>query len=791
MRRFLVVALMLIFSLTGLISQETKIVNGYKVARGERPVIDLSKVPVDAYEPGKLSIKIKPNIEEKLDKRYIRAATKGYVETGMASFDAINKSIGAVLYDRRFNSLLEIPGQHSVAKYEDRHRAWGFHLIYEVTFNKGQDVIAAVRQYAALEDVEYAEPVYKKKLVAPEKNGMPININGTSEKGDTGSKWTPNDPDLAPEQWHYVNTGQTINGRVGVAGVDCKAIDAWDIETGNPDFIVAIVDQGIQYDHPDIAANMWSGLGWDFGANDSSIEPDYHGTHVGGTVAAVTNNGIGVAGLAGGDGGAGTGAKLMSCQVFGPVTGGFDLAMIWAADQGASISQNSWVYTTAGTYEQSVLDAIDYFNANGGGLGLQGGITIFASGNGNELDTEIYPGYYSGAMAVAGHDNQGKRYYNSNTGDYVEICAPAVDVHSTWINSGYDAITGTSMACPHVSGAAAMIVSNTEGVLTAPELRFILSESVWDIYQYETDPTYAGKLGPGALDASAALTLAQTYLGGVPTANNLVSNGISTTEIDLTWELNEFNDEVLVAWVLDGQAIGDPVDQTVYSVGNTLLGGGEVIYYNNSTSYTHSGLTAETGYDYKIWSRAAAERQDNQGEWYQVGTYSDGRTAGGETLMAPIDPSASSMGFENSGFIPNGWTQDGSWTFIGSTTYPASPTEGSYFAYFSTLNSTKKIITPRLDLTNHTSVTVDFDYCVTSKKSGPTTYYDNLKVYYKTSLAGSWVQLGSEYSGSMTSWANGSLSINDADRSDDFYVAFEAIVGTRLGYGVSVDNIVI
>ena len=227
MKRILVVALMLIFGLTGLFSQETKIVNGYKVVRGERPVIDLSKVPSDAYEPGKLTIKIKPNIEDRLDERYIRATSKSYVETGMASFDAINKSIGAELYDRRFNSLLEIPGQHSVAKYEDRHRAWGFHLIYEVTFNKDQDVIAAVKQYAALEDVEYAEPVYKKKLVASEKNGIPINDNDTLEKGDTGSKWTPNDPDLAPEQWHYENTGQTINGRVGVAGVDCRAIEAW------------------------------------------------------------------------------------------------------------------------------------------------------------------------------------------------------------------------------------------------------------------------------------------------------------------------------------------------------------------------------------------------------------------------------------------------------------------------------------------------------------------------------------------------------------------------------------
>ncbi|NOR44851.1 MAG: S8 family serine peptidase, partial [Candidatus Delongbacteria bacterium] len=478
MRRFLVVVLMLVFSLTGLMSQETKIINGYKVARGERPVIDLSKVPADAYEPGKLTIKIKHDLEEQMDQRYFRPTAKGYAETGVSSLDAVSKSVGVQLYDRKFDMLYGMTKELEVSKYEDRHRAWGFHLIYEVTFSKDQDVVAAVKQYAALEDVEYAEPVYRKKLVAPEKNGMPIDVNDIIEKVATGSKWTPNDPQLQPEQWHYENTGQTINGRVGVPGVDCRAYEAWDIETGNPDFIVAIVDQGIQYDHPDIAANMWSGLGYDFGNNDATIEPDYHGTHVAGTVAAVTNNGIGVAGLAGGDGTAGSGAKLMSCQVFGSTTGGFDTAMIWAADNDASISQNSWGYTSPGVFDQPVLDAIDYFNANGGGAGLQGGITIFASGNDNELETERYPGYYSGAMAVAGHDNQGKRYYNSNTGDYVEICAPAVDVHSTWTSSGYDAITGTSMACPHVSGAAAMIVSNTEGVLTAPELRFILSESV-------------------------------------------------------------------------------------------------------------------------------------------------------------------------------------------------------------------------------------------------------------------------------------------------------------------------
>jgi len=793
----LIIMLMVIFTATALAftpynqNYERKIVNGFEVIKGERPAIDLNKVTADAYEPGKLTVKFKEGVQAESSERFIKPSTKGFVEVGIVSVDQINKSVGALQFDRKFFAMYEMPESHSVEKFKDRHEAWGFHRVYEIKIPEDQDVIAAVKQYAALPEVEWAEPVYRKKLVTPERMDTGSNVYIPVENGDKGSKWTPNDPQLQPEQWHYENTGQTINGRVGVAGVDCRAYEAWDIETGNPDFVVAIIDQGVMYNHPDLAGNMWSGLGWDFGNNDATIEPDFHGTHVAGTVAAVTNNGIGVAGLAGGDGTANSGAKLMSCQVFGSTTGGFDLAMIWAADQDASISQNSWGYTSAGTYDQAVLDAIDYFNANGGGLGLQGGITIFASGNDNELDTARYPGYYSGAMAVAGHDNQGKRYYNSNTGDYVEICAPAVDVFSTWDDGFYSAITGTSMACPHVSGAAAMIVSNTEGVLTAPELRYILGTAVWNIYQYETNPTYAGKLGSGALDASAALTLAQTYLGGVPSGGTLVASGISTSQIDLSWTLNEFNDNVLVAWVLEGNTIGDPVDGTVYSIGQTIPGGGTVLYYGNSTSVSHPGLTAETGYFYEIWSRAGAERQDNQGEWYQIGTYSNSKSASAETLMAPIPPSASSLGFENSGYIPNGWTQDGGWTFVGGTTYPSSPSEGSYFAYFATLNSTNKIVTPRFDLTTHTGVTIDFDYVVTSKKSGPTTYYDKLKVYYKTSLDGSWIQLGSEYSGSNTTWQNGSLSISDAIRTDDFYIAFEAIVGSRLGYGVSVDNIVI
>jgi subtilisin family serine protease len=774
---------------------ETKLVNGYKVVKGERPYIDLSRVSPDAYEPGKLTIKLKEGYSFNTEERFIKPSTKGYAEAGIASIDQVSKSVQAQQFDRKFYSLLEIPAGtiHSVAKFKDRHEAWGFHRIYEIAIPADQDVIAAVRQYAALPEVEYAEPVYKKALHEPTEVGPVEYDTNTPVEGPKpvkGSKWTPNDTYLSPNQWHYYNYGQTISSSVGVSGCDSRAIAAWDIEKGNPLFITAIVDQGIDYDHPDIAANMWSGRGWNFTNNSSTINPGDHGSHVGSTVAGVTNNGIGVAGLAGGDGTAGTGSKLMSCQVFDSSTGGFELAPIWAADQGASISQNSWGYTSAGVYDQAVLDAIDYFNANGGqDGGLQGGITIFAAGN-NGTDNQWYPGYYDGTMAVSGHDNRGKKYTSSNYGTWVEICAPAVNVYSANSSGGYMLMTGTSMACPHVSGAAAMIVANSEGVLTATELRSILMTSVWDIYATETNSTYAGKLGTGALDASAALVLTQEYLGGVPTGGALSASGVSTSQINLSWTLNEFNDNVLVAYAIGGQAIGTPVNQTLYTIGNTIPGGGTVVYYGNSTSLNHTGLTAETAYDYKIWSRAGAERQDNQGEWYQIGTYSNAKSASSQTLMTPSYPSAASMGFENGGSIPAGWAQEGNWTFVTSATSPTGPAEGSYFAHFNTTTGTvKKLVTPRFDMTGYSNLTLTFKYVTSRERISGIWRNDNLKVYYKNSVTGSWTQLAAYENVNYTAWQTGSINISDATLSHDFYIAFEGIDGGSKG--VSVDDIVI
>jgi hypothetical protein len=184
--------------------------------------------------------------------------------------------------------------------------------------------------------------------------------------------------------------------------------------------------------------------GYGFADHAGNFFPDYHGVHVGGTVAAVNNNGIGVSGVAGGSG-AGDGVRIMSCAVFsGFNQDGFDQAFVYAADNGAIIAQNSWGYSLPGVFEQSVLDAIDYFIANAGydengdpiGL-MQGGLVVFAAGN-EDSSADYYPGYYARVMAVASTDHNDVRSDFSNYGSWVDIAARApmclVHSHTTHIS---------------------------------------------------------------------------------------------------------------------------------------------------------------------------------------------------------------------------------------------------------------------------------------------------------------------------------------------------------------------
>jgi len=480
---FLLIAPLLLISQSG---NESR-----KIPIGERPPIDFSTVPQDAYYQGVIYVKFKPEAENFLNEKLIQASRNQTVQLGIEELDELNVRFGITEYKSLIHELYIYRSQNP--EKIEQHREWGFHLWYALTFENEVELLELVREFTELEVVEFAEPVFKIMPV------LPADIREVAEEEiKSVQRMSPNDQ-FYGLQWGFKNTGQSIQGTNGTPGADISAEAAWEIVTGNPDVIVAVIDDGIQFNHPDLEDNMWPNIG----PEGSNTTPGNHGSHVAGTVAASSNNSIGVAGTAGGDGSSGSGVNLMSIDIFNGNHGMNNLQLnIYAADNGAAISQNSWSYTISGVYNQVDLDGIDYFNEHGGGNVMDGGISIFAAGNSNN-NNNWYPAYYSGTMAVASTNNQDKKSSFSNFGTWVDISAPGTDIASTGGGSNYMWMSGTSMACPHVSGVAALLLSQSPGTLTNQQLWDLLVENTDDIDPL--NPNHAGQLGTGRLNAFAAL----------------------------------------------------------------------------------------------------------------------------------------------------------------------------------------------------------------------------------------------------------------------------------------------
>lgn len=508
-------------------------------------------------QQGVLRIKVSDELAAQLENARMQRTGENVVLTGITSLDRVNVQYKVTAIRRVF--------RHA-GKFEEKHRQYGLHRWYEVEMDKTVSVLQALSTYQSIERIEKAEPIYEKSIVDGDKDLRPLKSNLPQYIKETKSQiatlpGTSNDPFLNA-QWHYSNTGQTG----GTPGADIKLLQAWSIETGASDVIVAVTDGGIQVDHPDLAANMWVNTGeipgnnidddnngyiddingYGFGDNTGFIAPDDHGTHVGGTIAATTNNGIGVAGVAGGSG-VGDGVRLMSCAAFGANNiGGFPETYVYAADNGAVISQNSWGYQFSGVVEEAVLDGIDYFIAEAGkdAMGNQvgpmnGGIVIFAAGNSNS-NADWYPGFYDGTLAVAATTHEDKKAYYSNYGPWVDIAAPGGEtinvaqqgIASTVANSQYAYFQGTSMACPHVSGVAGLILSRDGGPGFTPQmLRARLVQTTDNIDA--VNPQFVGMLGSGRLNAFATL---QSDDSTPPSAvDDLAAVDAGVTSISLTW----------------------------------------------------------------------------------------------------------------------------------------------------------------------------------------------------------------------------------------------------------------
>lgn len=466
--------------------EDSYAIDGNDIKLGKRPPVDHYKSSVDAYLPNKLNIKLKSEVISKSSPVFLLQAERGFVTVNNPALDNLNKRFEVSTYRSALYNLYQLNNSKSNSQ---RHAAWGLYDWYEVTLGDGHNVLEAMEAFLALDEVEIAEPIY---------NIVPISeIEIATYSNEEDSKFVPNDPHYSPSQWSFKNTGQSG----GTFGIDIDVENAWLLTKGNGNVVISVHDSGIEYFHEDISSNMWE----DLGPAGTNTIPGSHGTHVAGTIAAVSNNGVGVAGVAGGSGD-GDGVKLMSVEMkFKDTTAPLTTleGFIYAADNGAAISQNSWSYENPNVYNTPDLQGIDYFVSNGGGDALiGGGLVVFAAGNDDD-NRDWYPGCYEYVLAVASHDNKGKKSSFSNYGLWVDITAPGSNIISTDINGKYSSKSGTSMACPHVTGVAALIISYAYGVLTPDELWMLLIQNTDDVYGL--NPNYNGELGSGRLNASKAI----------------------------------------------------------------------------------------------------------------------------------------------------------------------------------------------------------------------------------------------------------------------------------------------
>ena len=399
---------------------------------------------------------------------YVPGEARVYLSEDMTDmFEEATKAGTLVTKSSSMNNALEELGiarmyrlfPHA-GEFEPRTRAEGLHRWYVIEYSATTPRTKAQDCLGAIPGVEIVEAVRHIKIQ---------DFN-----------------DLTSDLWGLYNTTKPR--------VDINVKPVWnEFTTGSADVIVSVVDNGIDLRHEDLADNCLTSGHYNAVDGSSVIYPSDHGTHVAGTIAAVGNNMKGVVGVAGGDkANSRSGVKLMSCQILkttssGTINGNSAGAIKWGADNGAVISQNSWGYSwdrdgdgnlTGDELKEALSaqtlasdkSAIDYFIKYAGcdnsgnqlpNSPMKGGVVIFAAGN--DAITNAAPAEYEHVIAVGSIAQDGTRSSFSNYGEYVDICAPGTGILSTVPENMYAKLSGTSMACPHVSGVAALIVSHFGG----------------------------------------------------------------------------------------------------------------------------------------------------------------------------------------------------------------------------------------------------------------------------------------------------------------------------------------
>lgn len=420
---------------------------------------------------GELMVKFAPYVSDILDRQAAKTRSGLATRSGILSVDEVLDLVGGYEIERVF------PLDKST---EERTRATGLHLWYRVRFSEEhsvEEVSARLTQLGEVQKVSINRTI--KRAYDTGRKASPIlredlaRIRRSTRGAEAGY---PHNDELLPMQWHLINRGdmfvkETVKSIVD-ADVQCEK--AWELSTGDPSIIVAVLDEGVFLEHPDLRDNLWTNEDEIYRSHDDNdgngYKGDYHGynfvkdsgiiswddvndtghgTHVAGVIAAQNDNGIGIGSIAGGTSRK-PGVKIMSCQIFSGNTASNSVASVkaikYAADNGAVVLQCSWGYTSgrANSYDWGdpgfdseemwakmcplEKEVLDYFVHNAGSPNgpIEGGLAVFASGN-EYAPMAGYPGAAEACISVAATAADFTPAVYTNYGPGTTIAAPGGD----------------------------------------------------------------------------------------------------------------------------------------------------------------------------------------------------------------------------------------------------------------------------------------------------------------------------------------------------------------------------